>query len=173
MSLIEASEARTILGIRSPSELYWVLKSPAPLSGMRYPRWDFPWEGLSAAGFGVVIALEPGDYDPSPLKLLFSQRLEDLCHGGSPRSPNTEQGLITEAVKTAVNSLQSGKGVVVHCQGGRGRTGTVIGGVLRRLGYGAGDVIAYLNRIHRARGKPGWPESPWQSQYVESSIFDS
>jgi protein-tyrosine phosphatase len=139
---------------------------------MRYPRRDFPWKSLSASGFGGVIALEPGDYDPSPLKLLFSQRLEDLFHGGSPRSPSKEQRLISEAVETAVSSLRAGLGVVVHCLGGRGRTGTVIGGVLRRLGYGAGEVIDYLKRIHQARGKPGWPESPWQSALVESSIFD-
>lgn len=30
----------------------------------------------------------------------------------------------------------------------------LLGGVLRRLGYGAGEVIAYLDRIHKAEARP-------------------
>jgi protein-tyrosine phosphatase len=171
-ALIEANGGVQIVGVSSPRDLYWVLKSPAPLAGMRMPHDPFPWNNLAAAGFSGVVALEPGTYDPSPLNLLFSERIEDLCHGGNPQNPNREERLITQAVETVVGSLQSGRGVVVHCMGGRGRTGTVIGGTLRRLGYGAQEVLAYLDRMHKARGKPGWPESPWQSAFIVSSRFD-
>lgn len=172
MLFIETDEMPTIAGVNSPSDLYWILKSPAPLAGMRYPRADFPWRGLSSVGLCGVVALAPGRYDPSPLKLLFSQRLEDLCHGGNPRDPKKEERLITDAVEITLRSLRSGQGVVVHCIGGRGRTGTVLGAVLRRLGYGFPEVLGYLNRIHKARGKPGWPESPWQSAFVDRGTIE-
>jgi protein-tyrosine phosphatase len=55
---------------------------------------------------------------------------------------------------------------VVHCVGGRGRTGTVLGCVLRELGHSPGEVVDFLDRVHKARGKAGWPESPWQGQLV-------
>jgi len=139
---------------------------------MRYPRADFPWRALSATGVGALVALQPGSYDSSPLRLIFSKRLEDLCHGGNPRNSVNEERLIAEAVSIIITSLNSGQGVAVHCMGGRGRTGTVIGAVLRRLGYPYPEVVNYLNRLHRARGKPGWPESPWQSALIRSSIFD-
>ena len=29
-------------------------------------------------------------------------------------------------------------------------------------------VVAYLDAIHRVRGKGGWPESPWQAEVVRS-----
>ncbi len=48
---------------------------------------------------------------------------------------------------------------MVHCHGGTGRTGTVLGCVLRELGVQAAEVIDFLDRVHKARGKPGWPES--------------
>ncbi len=167
MLLTETEVARPLLGVNCPSELYWVSESPAPLAGMRFPRPDFPWKNVSEAGFVGVVALEPGSYDPSPLRLLFSKRLEDLCHGGNPRNAKKEEALITEAVEITLSSLRSGQGVVVHCVGGRGRTGTVLGVVLRRLGHSFPEVLGFLNRIHKARGKPGWPESPWQAALVE------
>src|ERR1035441_9543621 len=141
--LIEANEGVQISDLASPRDFYWVLKSPAPLAGMRMPRSAFPWKNLAAAGFSGVVALAPGTYDPSPLKLLFSERIEDLCHGGNPQNPNREERLITQAVETVVGSLQSGRGVVVHCMGGRGRTGTVLGGALRGLGYGAQEHLPH------------------------------
>ena len=128
MVLIETDEMPTIAGVNSPSDLYWVLKSPAPLAGMRFPRPDFPWRGLSEVGLGGVVALAPSSYDPSPLKLLFSHRLEDLCHGGNPRNPKKEERLITDAVEITLRSLKSGQGVVVHCIGGQRSNRNCLGG---------------------------------------------
>jgi hypothetical protein len=59
-------------------------------------------------------------------------------------------------------------GILVHCQGGRGRTGTILGAILRHCGYGAAEVIDFLDGTYVAAGQPkGWPESPWQSQVIE------
>ena len=52
-------------------------------------------------------------------------------------------------------------------RGGTGRTGTVIGCVLRVLGRPAPQVICYLDDLNKARGKLGWPEAKWQAELVE------
>lgn len=164
--MIEPSNEKTISGVSVPDEFYWVLDSPAPLAGMRYPRGGFPWGEVGKAGFTRLVALHPGDYDPAPLTLLSCQTLEDLVHGGPPRSPDGEREKIAGIVRSIVAALQAGDGVVVHCVGGRGRTGTVLGCVLRELGYGSGEVVEFFDRVHKARGNAGWPESPWQGQLV-------
>ncbi len=45
--------------------------------------------------------------------------------------------------------------------GGIGRTGTVLGCVLRDLGFCADEVVNYLDKINRLRGVRGWPEVKW------------
>ena len=166
MKLIEPTNAPHIAGVDSPRQFYWVLRAPASLAGMRCPPTQFPWSSIAAVGFRHVVALEPGSYDPAPLSILFAEQLEDLCHGRPPRDPVREKQLIRNAVDAVVKALRSGEGVVVHCVGGRGRSGTVIGCVLRQLGCEAQAVIDYLDRLHKARGKAGWPESAWQELLV-------
>jgi len=166
MPVIEPCNGKTISGISVPDEFYWVLDSPAALAGMKHPRRGFPWGEVAKEGFARLVALHPGDYDPAPLTLLSSEKLEDLVHGGPPRSPDREREKIAGIVRSVVAALQAGDGVVVHCVGGRGRTGTVLGCVLRELGHSPGEVVDFLDRVHKARGKAGWPESPWQGQLV-------
>lgn len=166
MELVEPTAGPVIAGVDSPREFYWVLKDPAPLAGMRYPSAQFPWSTVAAAGFQRVVSLEPGSYDPSPLSILFAKRLEDLYHGRPPTDPDRQRHLIRDAVAGVVGALRSGEGVVVHCEGGRGRSGTVIGCALRELGWGGSAVINYLDRLHRARATDGWPEAPWQAKLV-------
>ena len=60
----------------------------------------------------------------------------------------------------------AGEGVVVHCHGGRGRTGSVIGSALVLLGHDPDTVIDWLYRVQRTRGRRGWPEQPWQAEVV-------
>ena len=173
MCLVEPSRGAPISGVQVPGEFYWVLTSPAPLAGMQYPRADFPWSQVKRAGFSRVVSLQPGKYHPAPLTVLFAERLEDLAHGGPPHSAGTETEAVKRAVVATVSSLRAGEGVVIHCEGGCGRTGTVLACVLRELGYEGGVVVDYLDRVHKARGKPGWPESPWQGDLVRDWKPDS
>jgi hypothetical protein len=169
LGLIQPMGMPLITGLAVPDAFYWVLQQPAPLAGMCYPSPRTPWQDLAAAGFRHVICLE-GDgpaYDPSPLIISHSTYLQDLYGGSLPCYPEQEERLIHEAVLAVVRRLQAGDGVVVHCAGGTGRTGTVIGCVLRVLGVSAVEVITYLNHLHQARGRSGWPESEWQSQVVQ------
>jgi protein-tyrosine phosphatase len=72
------------------------------------------------------------------------------------------------AAERIVEFLLAGEGVVVHCAGGTGRTGCVLGCALVRLGYTPSDVIAYLDDLHTIRAR-GWPESPWQAAVVQQT----
>ncbi|ARA92658.1 hypothetical protein AWN76_005420 [Rhodothermaceae bacterium RA] len=167
MKLVEPTDGIPINGIDVPRELYWVVSSPAPLAGMRYPQGDFPWPSLHAAGFSYVVSLHPGSYNPAPLELLFAEQLEDLFSGDPPADVNSERAKVERAVSAVLEAWRSGHGVVVHCVGGRGRTGTVLGCVLRELGFSAAEVIDFLDRVHKTRGKSGWPEAKWQSEFVD------
>ncbi len=166
MTLLEKGQGPPIVGVQVPKEFYWVLAEPTPLAGMKYPAASFPWSNLHAAGFAKVVSLHPGPYDPTPLTKVFSEHLEDLVSGGPPQDDMREREKISRAVKALVGALKSRQGVVVHCVGGRGRSGTVLGCCLRELGFGADEIIEYLDRLHKARSKPGWPESLWQSSVV-------
>lgn len=164
--LIGSDQGSPIAGLEIPGDLYWVLRSPTNLAGMRLPHGSWPWSAIHTAGFSHVVSLHPYSGDPAPLSFIFKRQLEDLIHGGLPKKPDHELVLIKEAVRAALSSLRSGHGVVVHCWGGRGRTGTVLGCILRELGHDGEAIVRYLRSVHEARGKEGWPESPWQADLV-------
>ena len=106
------------------------------------------------------------EHDPTPLTSVYSLPLEDLVHGDPPKNPLLEISKIRSATRTILQSLGDCEGAVVHCWGGRGRTGTVLGCVLRELGYEGETVVKYLDEIQRVRGRKGWPEAVWQSEIV-------
>jgi hypothetical protein len=151
-----------------PDDLYWIARAPVALAGMSYPgRAD--WALLHHEGVGHVVCLssERPTYDPAPCTLT-AIRLQDLVTGGDPEEPEAERALVSHAADDVVTHLERGIGVAVHCMGGRGRTGTVIGTALVRLGHDPDAVITHLDRIARARGRRGWPESAWQAAVVRS-----
>jgi Tyrosine phosphatase family len=152
-----------------PERLYVVLAEPALLAGMPHPQSSFPWTQIRAAGFRHVICLTDSkpSYDPTPLEFAYPGALQDLVSGGTPRDPSREEELIREAAKAAMSKPGEGEGVLIHCAGGTGRTGTVLACVLCGLGFQAERVIEYLNVLNKeGRGRRGWPESPWQAQVV-------
>ena len=162
-----------VAGFDVPRDLYCVALDPAPLFGMPYPgnRAREAWQALAAAGARGVLCLagdSPG-YDPSPLELIGAVDLEDLFHGGPPHDPTAELELVRRQVDLVLERLTAGVGVVVHCAGGTGRTGTVLGCVLVRLGHEPRRVIEYLDGVHRARGRAGWPEAEWQAEVVRGA----
>jgi protein-tyrosine phosphatase len=152
-----------------PDELYWVARTPVALAGMKSPgRAD--WSLLSAAGIGHVVCLthDVATYDPVPCTVT-AIKLQDLVSGGAPDNPERERMRVFEAAADVVTHIERGIGVAVHCMGGRGRTGTVLGVALVRLGHEPEAVVTYLDAMARARSKLGWPESPWQAEVVRSS----
>ena len=152
-----------------PDDLYWVSRAPVALAGMAYPgRADWPL--LASEGIGHVVCLthDVAPYDPAPCTVT-AMKLQDLVSGDPPTAPDREHGLVVAAAADVVAHIERGIGVAVHCMGGRGRTGTVIGVVMVRLGHDPESVIEYLHRLAVARGRRGWPESAWQSDVVRST----
>ena len=157
-----------IAGLDVPNEIYLVLEHPARLAGMVRPSARTSWGALAAEELRYVVCLtdDAAPYDPTPLSVLNAVALEDLYGGIMPQDTTLEAERILAAADRTVSALRAGDGVVVHCAGGTGRTGSVIGAVLRRFGHSADDVRAYLDRLHRRRGS-GWPESFWPATILE------
>ena len=166
--LLSPWEMPIIDGIRIPMNLYVVLKEPALLAGMSRPGKSTPWERIGDAGFSNVVCLSNSKvyYNPYPLKVLFSAELEDLYHGYDPEDPEREEGLIRQATDAIRRKMDEGEGIVIHCVGGIGRTGTVLGCVLRDIGFSADEAINYLDELNKERGFGGWPETEWQGEMV-------
>lgn len=156
-----------------PSDFYVVLTKPALLAGMPHPTDQTPWQEFYDSGFRSVVCLADAypDYNPDPLTVLYSEELEDLFHGRSPRDPEREARLIRDATRLVFESISEGRGTIIHCAGGTGRTGTIIGCVLKALQFSAIEIIDYLDNLNRARGRRRWPESTWQSAFVTSFIL--
>ncbi|MHB8467561.1 MAG: protein-tyrosine phosphatase family protein [Acidimicrobiales bacterium] len=163
---LERPEALLRLGELSLDEFWWATSTPAPLAGMPYPR-VFDWSLAWAAGFGAVIGLhqEPA-FDPTPLSI-ERHLLQDLYGGALPTDSTRETEAVLDAVRAGMRHLDEGVGVIVHCAGGTGRTGTVVGGILVCVGFELGLVKRWLNDLHRARGRAGWPESSWQADVLD------
>ena len=66
--------------------------------------------------------------------------------------------------------LAGGGSVYVHCWGGIGRTGTVVGCWLRRHGHDRGDVIARIAELRRelSNASVASPETAAQRAMVEA-----
>jgi protein-tyrosine phosphatase len=167
-SLLSPLAMPAIEGIRIPMNFYVVLKEPALLAGMSYPRVRTPWEKIRNAGFSGIVCLCDSEvsYNPYPLEILFSAELEDLHYGNAPYDPDTQEWLVRKATNVIREEVDAGKGIVVHCMGGIGRTGTVLGCVLKDLGFQAEEVINYLDDVTKLRGFRGWPETKWQAEMI-------
>jgi hypothetical protein len=167
--LIHPADAPEVPGLDIPRQFYWVQESPAPLAGMEDPfRREIPWDDLHALGFRWVVCLagqRPG-YDPAPLEFMVRVNLTDLAVRDLPFEPAEEEEGIRVIASMVLEKLEAGEGVIVHCAGGTGRTGTVLGAVLKRQGLPDADVLDFLKRINLLRGK-SWPEAEWQWEVVQ------
>jgi hypothetical protein len=157
-----------------PEAFYLVMRDPAPLAGMCRPSSNTPWSGLYELGLRKVICLteDQPDYFPEPLSIADHFPLQDLYRGVLPADPQRELGLVNLAAGLAISLIKQKVGIVVHCAGGTGRTGTVIGCVLRGLGYNSSDILSYFDQLNRVRGaRNGWPESAWQAEMIRNYIY--
>lgn len=160
-----------IHGLDTPETFYLVMREPAPLAGMSRPSFNTPWSELYKLGLRKVICLtEKGpDYKPEPISIAGHFPLQDLDGGVFPSDPQNELFLVERAAGQITSLIEQGIGVVVHCAGGTGRTGTVIGCVLRGLGYNSSDILVYFDKLNRMRGaRNGWPESEWQAEMIRN-----
>ncbi len=74
-----------------------------------------------------------------------------------------EMKLILDALDLA---LRAGQAVYLHCHGGIGRTGTVVGCFLARHGVAGAEAVEHIARL-RAGLPSGWVQSPETSEQLE------
>jgi hypothetical protein len=133
-------------------------------------RWAGRGDGLEANvirwfSVGYCACSEDPGYYPFPLKFLARIGLTDLSDGGPPDNACAEFEQLAVMASQAYSKLNEWH--FDHCVGGRGRTGTILGAILRRFGYAAAEVVEFLDAAYRDAGRPGWPESPWQSHVID------
>jgi|SRR5437879_1414191 len=160
-----------VRGLDIPQRFYQVLRTPGPFAGMPFPN-AVPWSSLAAAGYQWIVCLTDNmpPYDPSPLGVLRALKFQDLVGGRMPDDRGREAAMLRDVVEAVIGELRTARGVVVHCAGGTGRTGTVIACCLAALGMPKGDVLKYMATVNAARQKRaghGWPESDWQQRQVD------
>jgi protein-tyrosine phosphatase len=75
---------------------------------------------------------------------------------------------MTRILDTVDSELALGHVVYVHCRGGRGRTGTVVGCWLARHGPPGGDALARIAELRSGITDASWssPETPEQRALV-------
>lgn len=150
-----------------PGELWHAVRAPGLLAGAAFPG-RIDWTELAAAGFTDVVCLTHDEppYDPAPLAF-HGFAMQDLlaAHAG-PDDPEAERAATLAAARLTADAVAAGRGVLVHCRAGRGRTGTVIGCALVLLGHDPDFVVGWLDGTQRVRNKPGWPEQDWQRRTV-------
>ncbi|MCC7386060.1 MAG: hypothetical protein IT384_29700 [Deltaproteobacteria bacterium] len=171
--MLELDAMPRVPGFVTPAQLYCVALDPAPLFGMPYPMRRPPadWQALFDEGIRGVLCLagERAHYDPAPVELIGAVELDDLVEGAPPPDPEAELALIRRQVDLVLERLARREGVVVHCAAGRGRTSTVLGCALVRLGEDPVRVMDYFDRLHKARGRSGWPEKKWQAAVLRGA----
>ena len=165
-----AAEVGFLGAAAMPAELYFVTRSPVALVGMGYPS-RIDWSLLAAEDVRHVVCLTHDEppYDPAPLQVHGIALQDMFARTGGPDDPVAERERVHRAAAVVVGAVERGEGAAVHCRGGRGRAGTVLGVALVQLGHDPQRVVDYLDRLHRARGKDGWPEHPWQAGVVLAS----
>ncbi|HIB62796.1 MAG TPA: hypothetical protein EYO51_06610 [Methylococcaceae bacterium] len=78
----------------------------------------------------------------------------------TPRSPD-----ITTAILDLIDQQATKEGVVyIHCRGGVGRTGTIIGCWLTRQGFKGANALLQLNKLWLQNPKSAESESPETKQ---------
>jgi len=101
----------------------------------------------------------------SPLQR-FSLPITDM---GIPDAEGTMQTIL----RSIRESSHLAPAVYVHCWGGIGRTGTVVGCWLRECGYDPKSALAHVQHLYashmpKARIHPESPQTPAQKDYIRN-----
>lgn len=105
-------------------------------------------EGLRILGVGTVISLIPDDQFPLFEEFAVQLEKQDIDHHtiDIPNLGTPTEKQITEFLETINTALDSGR-VLIHCVGGKGRTGTMAGIYLLSTGVPFDEMVTKVKYV--------------------------
>lgn len=165
--------------IAPPGDSYWVQEGRL-LAGP-YPGDPDPARELEKLGAFLDVGVrrfldltEPGEHSPyAPiLERIASDRELSATHLrlAIPDETVPKPSRMREVLDVLSVDLSRDEPVYLHCRGGAGRTGTVVGCYLVEQGLEPEDALARIaaDRAHLGSSRRGWssPETPEQRRFV-------
>lgn len=143
--------------------IFWLIQDQ--LCGRAGPNHE-PWDAreLQNAGIGAVLSVNGADsvYPDDFAVAGMSHRCIPLSANAPPRDGDLESCLarLPLAYEFALNAIESGNSVLVHCRQGKDRTGLFMAYFLRRqLGISSKDAIDRVKTVRPiAFSAEGWEQ---------------
>jgi atypical dual specificity phosphatase len=132
------------------------------LAAMPFPATEDAYVVLQQLGLKAILNLT-GYREDAPLLAAFTVYQIPLANhlDWGHKAPTPDQ--MHQAIFCIQNSLRNEQPIAVHCERGRGRTGTIIAGYLTTCGLTAQEAIDFIRRL-----RPGSIETEEQ----EAAIFE-